>query len=216
VNIQDVCTIGFLVFMEGILSLDNAMVLAVMVKHLPAQQRKKALTYGMAGAFGFRFLALFFLSFLMKTIWVKAIGGAYLVFISLKHFFYNSNENQSEKDCSRYNLWKTIFLVELMDIVFSADSILASVAVSPKIYIVFIGGILGIIMMRFAASLFVKLLDRFPGFEKIAYLLIVIIGNKLIMESSGINFEHGLWFWVFWILMVVSVCSGFFVERNVK
>lgn len=51
-----------LVFLEGLLAADNAIVMAVMVKHLPPEQRKKALFYGLLGAFVFRFLALFLIS----------------------------------------------------------------------------------------------------------------------------------------------------------
>ena len=50
--------IGTLVIMEGLLSADNALVLAVMVRHLPFKQRKKALFYGLLGAYLFRFLAI--------------------------------------------------------------------------------------------------------------------------------------------------------------
>ena len=45
-----------LVLIEGLLSADNALVLAVLVRHLPEQQRKKALLYGMIGAYFFRFI----------------------------------------------------------------------------------------------------------------------------------------------------------------
>jgi len=48
-----------LVFLEGLLAADNAVVMAVMVKHLPPEQRKKALFYGLLGAFIFRFISLF-------------------------------------------------------------------------------------------------------------------------------------------------------------
>ncbi|MCJ2389054.1 hypothetical protein HZI63_09385, partial [Limosilactobacillus fermentum] len=50
--------IGTLVLMEGLLSADNALVLAVMVRHLPVKQRKKALFYGLLGAYAFRFVAI--------------------------------------------------------------------------------------------------------------------------------------------------------------
>src|SRR5689334_25351224 len=49
--------IGTLVILEGLLSADNALVLAVMVKHLPPEKRKKALFYGLLGAYIFRFIA---------------------------------------------------------------------------------------------------------------------------------------------------------------
>jgi predicted tellurium resistance membrane protein TerC len=69
--------IGTLVILEGLLSADNALVLAVMVKHLPPEQRKKALFYGLLGAYVFRFIAIGVGVFLIKLWWVKIIGAAY-------------------------------------------------------------------------------------------------------------------------------------------
>ncbi len=63
-----------LVGLEGLLSADNALVLAVMVKHLPQEEQKKALFYGLLGAFVFRFMALFLISFLINVWQVKRLG----------------------------------------------------------------------------------------------------------------------------------------------
>ena len=76
-----------LIFLEGILAADNALVLAIMVKHLPEKERKKALFYGLAGAFIFRFGSLFIISFLVYVWQVQAAGAAYLLYISLNHVF---------------------------------------------------------------------------------------------------------------------------------
>ena len=67
-----------LVVLEGLLAADNAIVMAVMVKHLPEDKRKKALFYGLVGAFIFRFAALFAISFLAKYWQIQALGAAYL------------------------------------------------------------------------------------------------------------------------------------------
>src|SRR5271154_7014408 len=116
--IQDVLTIGFLVIMEGLLSFDNAIVLAGMVKHLPKTQQKKALTYGIFGAFGFRFLALTVITYLLKAFWMKFIGGAYLIWLAMNHFFGTDDQekNQDQKILSR-KFWKMVIYVELADIV---------------------------------------------------------------------------------------------------
>ena len=65
-----------LVGLEGILAADNALVLAIMVRHLPEEQRKKALFYGLVGAFVLRFASLFVISFLVDVWQVQAIGAA--------------------------------------------------------------------------------------------------------------------------------------------
>lgn len=171
-----------LVLLEGILSSDNAIVLAVMVKHLPEEQRKKALTYGMFGAYFFRFIAIMLGTILVKFWQLKVIGGLYLLYLAYKHFAKGNGDDVSNKG---YGFWGTVAAVEGMDIIFSVDSILAALGISEKVVILFLGGVFGIIMMRFAAVIFIKLLDKFPELEHAAYVLITLIGAKLLASVAG-------------------------------
>ena len=175
---QDYLAILSLVFLEGILSVDNALVLAVMVKPLPKHQQKKALTYGIIGAFLFRLIALACLTALIKFVWIKILGGAYLCYLAIDHF---RNAAKSE-ECVPVvrSFWATVAMVELMDVSFSIDSILAAVSVSENLTVIFIGGVLGIIMMRFAATIAVKLLEKYPMLSHVAYVIIGVLGIKLI------------------------------------
>jgi predicted tellurium resistance membrane protein TerC len=87
--------------------------------------------------------------------------------------------------------------------------------VSDKYWVILTGGILGIVMMRLAAKLFIKLLDAFPAFETTAYLLILWIGAKLTLEGLEIGDFHDKsspWSLAFWGLMVVSIAYGFFAK----
>lgn len=70
-----------LIIIEGLLSVDNAAVLATMVMDLPKHQRHKALRYGIVGAYVFRGLCLLFASFLVQIWWLKPIGGLYLLYL---------------------------------------------------------------------------------------------------------------------------------------
>ena len=185
---QDFIVIGFLAFLEGILSIDNALVLALMASHQPRDQQRKALTYGLAGSVVFRLAALSIATQLIRWHWVKWLGGGYLLFIASRHFYSQwkvsrSGQEQAPQKRASHSFWKTILLIELMDIAFAIDSILAAVALTQKLWIVFTGGMLGVILMRFAASVFLKILERFPGFETTAYVLILIIGVKITLEG---------------------------------
>src|SRR5690625_3218279 len=86
-----------LVGLEGLLAADNALVLAIMVKHLPDEKRRKALFYGLAGAFILRFGSLFIISFLVDVWQVQAIGAAYLLFISIKHMYDKLTNKDKDK-----------------------------------------------------------------------------------------------------------------------
>src|SRR3954469_23442386 len=123
-----------LVALEGLLAADNALVLAIMVKHLPEEQRKKALFYGLVGAFVFRFASLFVISFLVDVWQVQAIGALYLLFIAANHIFrkliVKKGEHSAEQNAGRKKkpsgFWVTVLKVEIADIAFAIDSILAA------------------------------------------------------------------------------------------
>jgi YkoY family integral membrane protein len=193
--------IGTLVLLEGLLSADNALVLAVMVRHLPdKRQQRRALRYGIWGAFIFRLIAVLTASFLLRFWFLKVFGGLYLLYLALKHLLFPEPESvEGEMPRRRFGsgFWATVINVELADIAFSIDSILAAVALArglPQhlqenqaltLGIVYLGGILGIITMRFVAGFFIILLDRFQGLASGAYWLVAWIGLKLV--GSGLH-----------------------------
>lgn len=246
VESSDLLVIGLLILLEGLLSIDNALVLGMLVKRLPKHQRAKALSYGLVGAFVFRVVAICLSAYLLQWTIVKFLGGAYLVYIAVKHLLWDDKEEelvvldqqgqpglvdaytkeelsddrlkseieqrvpiaaslvtdesivvpskntppeQAVCDVPAHNswkFWKTVAVIELTDIAFAVDSILAAMALagsnSEKLWVVVTGGILGVILMRFAASVFVRLLERYPRFEVSAYLLVIVIGLKLLAD----------------------------------
>lgn len=215
---DDMFAIGFLVFLEGILSIDNALVLALIVSTLPKHLQKRALTYGIVGAVVFRLIAISLAAYLMHWTWVKFVGGGYLLYLSLHYWWVSRKEKQAEeeeiKKGKERSFWMTVLIVELTDIAFAIDSILTAVALTKKLWVVMTGGFLGLLMMRFAASMFVKLLEKFPRFEPTAYLLVFIIGTKLIIDGfhlDSVNFHDAKnpAFWIFWGSMALSLGFGF-------
>src|SRR5690606_27194379 len=110
-----------LVALEGLLAADNALVLAIMVKHLPESDRKRALFYGLAGAFVFRLASLFIISYLVDVWQIQAIGALYLLFIAINHivrkvFFKQKKESTNDKPKKKAGFWGTVIKVELADI----------------------------------------------------------------------------------------------------
>jgi YkoY family integral membrane protein len=189
-----------LIGLEGLLAADNALVMAIMVKHLPTDKRKKALFYGLLGAFVFRFTSLFVISFLVDIWQVQAIGALYLLFICVNNLYkkYLCNKEDDQEECKvgrGSGFWMTVLKVELADIAFAVDSILAAVALAvtlpptslPQIggldggqfLVIFTGGFIGLVIIRFAANLFVGLLHSRPGLETAAFLIVGWVGVKL-------------------------------------
>lgn len=186
--------IASLIILEGLLSADNALVLAVMVRHLPKEQQKKALFYGLLGAYIFRFLAIGFGTFLVKITAVKVLGAAYLMFIAYKGIFKSHGDEEGETKNKGYGFWKTVLMVELMDIAFSIDSVIAAFGISSEVWVLFLGGILGVLMMRGVAQVFLKLIERFPELEKAAFVLIAVIALKMLAGAFGYHVSHYLFF----------------------
>jgi YkoY family integral membrane protein len=185
----------FLVFgillLEVILSFDNAAVLATMVKDLPDDQQKKALRYGIVGAYVFRGVALILVEQILSIWWLKPLGGLYLLWMAFNHFLVKEKDSSEEVEdvkksaFYRYTVgwlgifWSTVIAVEFMDIVFSIDNIFAVVAYTPNIYLICGGVFIGILAMRYVAQYFVVLMERFPYLEQSAFIVIGILGVKL-------------------------------------
>jgi YkoY family integral membrane protein len=199
VEASDFVTIGLLVALEGLLSADNAMVLAVLVLGLPKSQQRQALRYGIFGAFVFRGLATLLAVYLIQLGWVKLAGAAYLLYLSIHHFIQHGGEDARRtppKAKAMFGVsafWTTVAKVELTDIVFAIDSILVAVAMSPKTWVILTGGILGIIAMRMVIGQFLAIIERYPALVDGAFVIIAWVGIKLVVEylhSAGyIHFE---------------------------
>jgi YkoY family integral membrane protein len=193
-----------LVIMEGLLSADNALVLAMMVKHLPKKRRKRALVYGIWGAYIFRFIAIGVGTSLIKIWWIKLIAAAYLLNMAVSFFFgYKEEENSTIKAAGK-GFWATILTVELMDIAFSIDSVTAAFGIANQVWVLFLGAVLGILMMRGIAQIFVALIEKVPELESGAYILIAIIGLKMIAELFIIELPQYVFFGVL-VLVFTSV-----------
>lgn len=191
-----------LVILEGLLSADNALVLAVMVQHLPQNQQQKALLYGILGAYFFRFVAIALGTTLIKFALIKAIGALYLIYLALHHFVTSDEDGVSNNPRS---FWGTVCMVEIMDLAFSFDSILAALGVSSEAWVLYLGGILGILMMRGVAQVFINLIQKYPQLGNTAYLLILVIGCKMGVSVFGVHVPDSYFFG----MMALTFALGF-------
>jgi YkoY family integral membrane protein len=165
------------------------------------------LKYGIIGAYVFRGVALVFASILIKVSWLKLLGGAYLIYLFV-HFFYKrifKHEHILEIEQEELRLevkhprklpflslfWSTVVMIELMDLTFSIDNVFAAVAFTDNIYLVCLGVFIGILAMRVVAGYFVKLMERFPFLDSIAFTIIGILGVKLCLGFYCQSFGAG-------------------------
>lgn len=184
-----------LIIIESLLSVDNAAVLATMVMDLPRAQRAKALRYGIIGAYVFRGICLLLASWIINIGWLKALGGLYLLWLAINYFRTKATVEESDDTLNKesnkiYNavlrmlggpFWATVVFVEIMDLAFSIDNVFAAVAFTDNIYLIWIGVFLGILSMRFVAQGFVKLMERFSFLEPTSFIVIALLGIKLLL-----------------------------------
>lgn len=192
-----------LIILEGLLSFDNALALAALVKKKlkDPRQQKRALVWGIWGAYTLRIGIIFIGVWLMKYEWVKALAGVYLVYLAIHELFFHKKETHeidnvenissnllpnSLKVKTRYFIM-VILQVELMDLMFSIDSIAVALALSNVKWVLITGAVLGVLLMRVAAQFFIKLIEKFPILEKTAFVLVGIAGINVLLKIKDLN-----------------------------
>jgi tellurite resistance protein TerC len=207
-----------LVFLEGILSLDNAAVLGAMVAVLPAHapvpwprplhllgrrldrvlggQRAAALKVGLVGAYVGRGVMLLSAALIIRHPWLRLLGAAYLLRIAIAHLGQDQAEEPADNPGKRMagkHFWEVVLAVELADLAFSLDNVVAAVALSREFWVVMTGVALGILTMRFAAQVFTALIGREPVLAPAAYVLVLAIGLEILLAEGarflGFTFE---------------------------
>jgi YkoY family integral membrane protein len=202
---EDASIVVALLLLEAVLSFDNAAILAAMVRKLPMKDRKKALLYGLVGAYALRFAAILLASFLIANPILKVLGGGYLLFIGLKHFYgmvRHKPHDHKEHDLKTGFLTRlgipalvaVIIQIELVDLAFAIDQVIVAVAFTPKIWLIVTASFIGILFLRLAAALIARVMDWLPLLEHMAYVAVTYVGVKLILlyPMPFLNDGHGV------------------------
>src|SRR5260221_12254433 len=92
-----------LAVINGLLSVDNSLAIAAMASRLPEHQRPRALNWGMAGAYGFRCLCLFFAAVILENDWVKLVGAVYLIYLMCKELTAEEDAEMEAAGCEGAN-----------------------------------------------------------------------------------------------------------------
>lgn len=201
-----------LIFMEGILSIDNAAVLGAMVVHLPddrpivwptslrkfgyrmhsllGNQRTAALRVGLIGAYLGRGIMLFLANLVIQNPWIKLVGAVYLIKLACDNLG-KPGEGETDEEAHVHHLegsrfWSIVLTIEVTDLVFSLDNVVVAVSMSDQLWVVLLGVAIGILMMRFAAGLFSYAVEREPILKSAAYILVFNIGVELILADLGL------------------------------
>ena len=220
-----------LIFLEGILSIDNAAILGAMVSKLPEHepipwpswlarfghrldkllgyQRIAALRVGLIGAYAGRGIMLLLASVIIQNPWLKLVGAAYLIRLALDDLGapgHEGSEEDSTKSLTQQGFWLTVLNVELMDLAFSLDNVVAAVSLSDHILVVMAGVAIGILVMRFAAGIFSYVVEKEPILKQAAYILVFNIGVEIVLEElAHIHFSDWARFGISIATLVLAI-----------
>ena len=223
VQAADFVTIGLLIILEGLLSADNALVMAIMVLGLPRKDQAKALRYGLVGAFAFRIVATLLATSLIKVVWIKLAGGLYLLYLSYQHFRQRAAQGGAAHGpppavagFGMSAFWGTVVRVEVMNLAFSIDSILVAVAMSNKTWVILTGGLLGIVALRIVVGQLLGLIKRYPSLVDGAFVIIAWVGIKLLLEYA--HEMHWIGFevprsWSIGLIILIFLLSYLYARR---
>jgi tellurite resistance protein TerC len=186
--------IASLVLIEGLLSVDNVLGIAALARPLTPELQKKAIRLGMAGAYGFRVVALLLVSVLIQNTWVRWAGAGYLIWLMCSHLSQNPHADEDgdgTADAKQVPFASVLAQIALMDLSLSIDNVIAAVALAPKdhngavmMWPIYLGVLIAILALQAIAPHAVHLLKRFPIMEPVAFILIGFVGCILIYEEA--------------------------------
>jgi YjbE family integral membrane protein len=165
-----------IILIDLILAGDNAVVIAMAVRSLPAAQRKKGIIYGAGAAVLLRVIATFFVAQLLQIQFVKLIGGILITWIAVKLFMEGVPEDNINKEAS--SLVQAIKIIVIADITMATDNMLAVGGASHgNLFLLLFGLGLSIPFVVFTSNLLSMLMDKYP--------LIIYIGAAILGKVGG-------------------------------
>jgi YjbE family integral membrane protein len=175
-----------IVVADILLSGDNALVIALACRSLPAHQQKRAIIFGGAAAIGLRILLTVFAVFLLRLPYLKVVGGMLLLWIAVK-LLLPEDEGEGRIDGGG-NMWSAVKTIILADLVMSVDNVLAVAgAADGDLVLLIIGLLLSIPLIIYGSTLILKLIGRFPVIVMLGAAMLGYIGGEMLVGDSSIK-----------------------------
>lgn len=211
VGIETLFVLLILIFLESVLSADNAIALAAIAQGLEDKKlERQALNFGLVAAYVLRISLILTATWVTKFWQFELLGAAYLLWLVFQYF--TSNDNSENEHHARFkNLWQAIPVIAFTDLAFSLDSVTTAIAVSQERWLVLTGATIGIITLRFMAGLFIRWLDEFVHLEDAGYITVALVGLRLLLRVVNDTLVPPEW------LMISAIALIFlwgFSQRN--
>jgi YjbE family integral membrane protein len=175
-----------IVLIDVLLGGDNAVVIALVVKSLPARERRIGIAAGAGGAVVLRIIFTFFAAQLLQVRFVKFFGGLLILWIAVKLLTEAEEDPASHQGAQ--GLWRAMWLILVADLTMSIDNILAVAAASKGNMALLIFGLgLSIPFVIFTSSLLSRIMDRFPIVVYIGAAILGRVGGDMMITDPWVN-----------------------------
>ena len=174
--------VGQIIMIDILLGGDNAVVIALACRKLPAKQRAQGILWGTAGAILLRVVLIFFALQLLAIPYLKIVGAVLLVWIGVKLLLPEDGDGHGEIAASD-KLWAAVKTVIVADLVMSVDNVIAiagaaeSAGGNHTMPLVIFGLLVSIPIIVWGSQLVIKLMDRFP--------MVIVLGGMLLGWIAG-------------------------------
>ncbi|CAN7645158.1 TerC family protein [Bosea sp. LjRoot9] len=181
-----------IIWIDLLLSGDNAVVIALACRSLPENRRKIGIWLGAGAAVGLRIVFALVVSYLLNVPFLKVAGGILLFWIAIK-LAMGEEEAHNEIEASD-NLWRAVRTIAIADAVMSLDNVIAIAAASrghPELFI--FGLLLSIPLIIMGAQLLTSIIERFPILVWLGAALLgwiaaeMIIGDIAVLQWLQVN-----------------------------
>ncbi|MDB9467728.1 TerC family protein [Dolichospermum circinale CS-1225] len=202
-----------LVFLEAVLSADNAIALAAIAQGLEDKKREgQALNIGLVFAYILRITLLLTATWVQKFWQFELLGAGYLLWLVFQHFSSQEDESNHHHGPRFNSLWQAIPVIALTDLAFSLDSVTTAIAVSQETWLVITGTTIGIVTLRFMAGLFIRWLDEYENLEDAGYITVAFVGLRLLLKVINDDLVPPQWL----VVTVIGVILAWgFSKRTV-
>ena len=186
-----------LVFLEAVLSADNAIALAAIAQGLEDKKLEgQALNIGLVFAYVLRITLLLTATWVQKFWQFELLGAGYLLWLVFQHFSSQEDEGNHHHGPRFKSLWQAIPVIAFTDLAFSLDSVTTAIAVSQETWLVITGTTIGIVTLRFMAGLFIRWLDEYENLEDAGYITVAFVGLRLLLKVINDDLVPPQWLMV--------------------
>ena len=171
-----------IVIIDLILAGDNAVVIAMAVRSLPHEQRKKGILFGAGAAVLLRVVITFFVAQLLNISYVKLVGGILILWIAVKLFVEGAPEDSHDRKAT--TIWQAIKVIVIADITMSLDNMLAVGGASHgNLFLLLFGLGLSIPFIVFTSNLLSLLMDKYPVIIYFGAAILGKVGGEMMITD---------------------------------